>query len=385
MTHFDLSVARRSPHLRATAFAALGAAEVLTRHPDHAGARSLLADAAGIIAERTPRSGPWPWPEPRLRYANATLPEVLLAAGSLLGDPSALELGLAMLGWLLDIETAGDHLSITPVGGWVTGESRPGFDQQPIEVAALADACCPRVRGHRGSAVAEPACSAARPGSSVRTTPASAWSTDVTGGGCDGLHRTGRNENQGAESTLAMISTFQLVPASRDRDDDRPPPTGLPRPAGRPQPGDRQALPARPGDPGQRHLPRGPGDSSGAGHEGRPGDPHAHRHHGPLRRPARRPPGYPPQPLRTGSPPATRRFGGLRRPGCADRRVLHPGVLDRGGGALQPVDGRPSRPVRSRAGRAAVRDERPRRRRGTCLEHRVPHRRPDRRRGRPAR
>ena len=31
----------------------------------------------------------------------------------------------------------------------------------------------------------------------------------ATGGGCDGLHADGRNENQGAESTLAMISTLQ--------------------------------------------------------------------------------------------------------------------------------------------------------------------------------
>ena len=31
----------------------------------------------------------------------------------------------------------------------------------------------------------------------------------ISGGGCDGLLVYGRNENQGAESTLAMISTFQ--------------------------------------------------------------------------------------------------------------------------------------------------------------------------------
>ena len=30
-----------------------------------------------------------------------------------------------------------------------------------------------------------------------------------TGGGCDGLSRTGRSRNQGAESTLAMISVLQ--------------------------------------------------------------------------------------------------------------------------------------------------------------------------------
>jgi hypothetical protein len=33
-----------------------------------------------------------------------------------------------------------------------------------------------------------------------------------TGAGFDGLHETGRNDNRGAESTLAAISTRQYVP-----------------------------------------------------------------------------------------------------------------------------------------------------------------------------
>jgi hypothetical protein len=36
------------------------------------------------------------------------------------------------------------------------------------------------------------------------------WDPD-SGGGCDGLEAAGRNENQGAESTLAVLSTFQLA------------------------------------------------------------------------------------------------------------------------------------------------------------------------------
>ena len=32
---------------------------------------------------------------------------------------------------------------------------------------------------------------------------------EKTGGGCDGLSRTSRSRNQGAESTLAMISVMQ--------------------------------------------------------------------------------------------------------------------------------------------------------------------------------
>ena len=33
----------------------------------------------------------------------------------------------------------------------------------------------------------------------------------ATGGGCDGLERGSRNENQGAESTLAALSTMQVA------------------------------------------------------------------------------------------------------------------------------------------------------------------------------
>ncbi len=207
LAHFDVSVSRRSPHPRAMAFAALGAAEVLIARPGHLEARSLLADTAIFIG--VPSADPdWCWPEPRLRYANAVLPEALLAAGSLLGDTRVLTDGLAMLGWLLDVETSGDHLSVTPVGGWALGEPRPGFDQQPIEVAALADACARAydITGDRRWLDGVRRCSGWFLGDNDAQV---ALHDPVSGGGCDGLEVFGRNDNQGAESTLAMISTFQ--------------------------------------------------------------------------------------------------------------------------------------------------------------------------------
>ncbi len=88
------------------AFAALGAAEVLTVAPDDPAARALLAAAVRAIGRPT-GSRAWPWPEARLTYANAALPEVLLAAGEHLGDERALDDGLQLLGWLVDVETSG--------------------------------------------------------------------------------------------------------------------------------------------------------------------------------------------------------------------------------------------------------------------------------------
>ena len=137
---FAAGADHRAPWSRSMCFAALGAAEVLSVDPRHRSARALLRDAARFVEPTNP-DGPWPWPEPRLRYANAVVPEVLVAAGTLLDVPRWTDQGLRLLGWLLDVETRDRHLSVVPVGGWAPGEPRPGFDQQPIEVAALADAC----------------------------------------------------------------------------------------------------------------------------------------------------------------------------------------------------------------------------------------------------
>ena len=65
----------------------------------------------------------------------------MIAAGSALERPVLVRRGLDLLEWLLDRETRNGHLSVTPVGGSDPDDHGPGFDQQPIEVAALADAC----------------------------------------------------------------------------------------------------------------------------------------------------------------------------------------------------------------------------------------------------
>ena len=204
---FGHAVQQRSRWPRAMAFAALGAAEVLESDPRNYAARALLSDAVETIGGPTGDPS-WPWTEPRLSYANATVAEALLAAGQALHRPDVVEHGRALLRWLIDRETDGDHLSLTPVGGSGPGDVTPRFDQQPIEAAAMADAC----------ARAELVTGDPTWGHGVdlaigwflgdNDTGAVMWDVE-TGGGYDGLHATGINRNQGAESTIALISTLQ--------------------------------------------------------------------------------------------------------------------------------------------------------------------------------
>lgn len=203
----------RSPHPRSMAYAALGAAEVVARDPAHHVARDLLADAAERIGPPTPRPG-WPWPEPRLAYANAVLPDALLAAGAALGAPRLVADGLTLLGWLLDLQTRDGRLSVVPAGGRGPADPAPGFDQQPIEVAALADACA-RAHVLTGDGRWRVGVDRAAAWFLGANDAGVALFDPVSGGGCDGMHRAGRNENQGAESTLALVSTWQQAHAVR--------------------------------------------------------------------------------------------------------------------------------------------------------------------------
>lgn len=208
LVQFERAAQARSTYPRAMAFAVLGAAEVVTAHPDHTAAFKLLTDYAVSLPEPSDDLA-WPWPEPRLAYANAVFADAMIAAGVALEAPKLWQRGLELLAWLLAMETADGRLSPTPAGGRGPGDPRPGFDQQPIEVAALADACAraaavdPSPVWPDGVRAAADWFQGANDGGQVMWDP-------QTGGGFDGLHADGVvNRNQGAESTLAVISTLQ--------------------------------------------------------------------------------------------------------------------------------------------------------------------------------
>ena len=206
MRSFRSAARRRSPHLHAMAFAALGGSELLRAGRGDDQTRALVRDAVDFILST--KSALWDWPEDRLRYSSGSIAEAVIAGGAALGDPEALETGLRMLEFLVATQTVGDRLSVVGMSGRAPGERGPQFDQQPIEVAAIADAAA-RAYDVTGD-----------PSWLVPVNRAWAWfegdnDTRVlmydpaTGAGYDGLTSSGRNENRGAESTLAVLSTWQ--------------------------------------------------------------------------------------------------------------------------------------------------------------------------------
>ncbi|SMH50445.1 hypothetical protein SAMN06295885_3550 [Rathayibacter oskolensis] len=199
---------QRSPDLRSMTFAVLGAAEVAEMGTLSAAAARLLRDAVPMLLVGTDPA--WPWPEARLRYANGCIPEALLVAGEALHDPPLLARGFAALAFLLELETREDRLSVTGAAGRGPHERGVLFDQQAIEVAAIAAACA------RALTLDDDPL--------WRDGLASCWAwfhgvndSDTlmidpgTGAGYDGLERHGRNENRGAESTIAALHTSLVV------------------------------------------------------------------------------------------------------------------------------------------------------------------------------
>jgi hypothetical protein len=191
---------------RANAFAMLGAGQVNETSPGHPLAAQILQ--RGFERIRSRHDADWPWPEDRLAYDNARLPQALVSAGVHLSENRLLQEGLGLLEWLARVETRDGHFSFAPVGGWASGERRPSFDQQPVEAGAMADACATAWSVTGDPIWKDRVTLAARWFMGLNDTGVTLYDV-ATGGGRDGLTREGVNQNQGAESTLAALSALQ--------------------------------------------------------------------------------------------------------------------------------------------------------------------------------
>jgi hypothetical protein len=208
---FEQAASWRSHHPRSIAHAALGATAILQVIPDHRIARLLVDDAADLLP-RHALGASWGWPEQRLTYSNAVIPEALLAAAIARRDSELARDALGLLAWLVAEESMGEHFSFTPVDGRGPDDEAPAFDQQPIEAWAMADACARAYEFTGDSSWADAVIRAARWFEGHNDSGTAVFDSH-TGGGFDGLERLGVNRNQGAESTMAAAVTLERARA----------------------------------------------------------------------------------------------------------------------------------------------------------------------------
>jgi hypothetical protein len=213
-----LPAARSLVALRARSSALLGCEAAMRVAPTRRTANTfdMLCDGIRSTFEAPGTERWWLWPEPQLTYENALPTRALLVAGHHRGDRRSIAMGEAVLGWLVEVQTApGGHLSPIGNGWWPLRGERSRFDQQPIEATALllAARTALAVTGDpQWQAVSE---------------RAYAWflgANDVgvrvcdpeRGAGYDGLTPSGVNVNQGAESTLMWLIALEHTRSMRE-------------------------------------------------------------------------------------------------------------------------------------------------------------------------
>lgn len=202
--------------VRTGAYTVLGLARL---DPDRRqpAARALLERLVAQLAAayEAHSSAQWRWFEDALTYDNARLPHALIVGGVALGRDDVTETGLEALRWLGDESgLVQGTLRLTGHRGRLRTEPAPGAgDEQPLDASAFV--------------AAELAAFAATgdPEHALRAQRAFDWFLGrnrlqqplydfATGGCCDGLGEETTNDNQGAESTLALHRSAQLLDAA---------------------------------------------------------------------------------------------------------------------------------------------------------------------------
>ncbi len=220
--HRALGTAEHFTHPRAIAFAIIG----IHAYLNHSGGDSRVKKMRRILSDRLMKqfrdfaTEDWPCCEESLTYDNARLPQALLLSGQWLPDREMLDMGLRTLDWLKQVQTdeKGRHFAAIGNHGWFSRDgSKARFDQQPIEAAAMVDACIEAfncTRDEEWISYAYRCLNWYQGENDLGITLC-----DYATGGCrDGLEAQGANENQGAESTLCWLMALLAVYSQRGRD-----------------------------------------------------------------------------------------------------------------------------------------------------------------------
>lgn len=200
---------------RAIAFPVLGMQAYLHRHESDQQVRELMKLLGDRLTERFRQfaSNDWRWHESEVNYDNGRLPEALMACGRITGDNDMVSLGIDILEWLRDIQIDPSGGWFAPVGnqGWFRKSgSKAQYDQQPLEAAAMIGACLEAYACTQNEEWVQLALTCYNWFLGKNDQQMKLY--DHANGGCrDGLMSNGVNENQGAESTLAYLTSLLAI------------------------------------------------------------------------------------------------------------------------------------------------------------------------------
>lgn len=196
---------------RAWAFALIGINEYSQKYEGDTRAvniRNILGERLLNLYQNNKVSN-WLWFEKELSYCNAVIPHALLLCGSSIPNTEMIEVGLASLSWLANLQKSskGHFVPIGSNGFYYKGGERARFDQQPVEAQTMVSASL----------------------EAYKITDDMNWNNEAriafewflgrndlnlslydhkTGGCRDGLHPDRANQNQGSESTLAFFQSL---------------------------------------------------------------------------------------------------------------------------------------------------------------------------------
>jgi len=209
----------RSVHLRLYSETLAGLYEYYQAEPNE----KLIGSAEKlggflVAAFRDQSKDDWLWFEPHLTYDNARLPQALFLAYSLMHKQEFLDVAEQTMNFLLDTQMVdGVYVPIGNDGWYKRGGSRPMYDQQPLEAAAMVDAA---VDGYYATEkksyldVAEDVF-----GWYLGRNSRGVVMYDADTGGCyDGLGADCVNQNEGGESSISyLLARLRLEETRRGR------------------------------------------------------------------------------------------------------------------------------------------------------------------------
>lgn len=196
------------PHPIARACALQGLASFWRRHPLPTVRTALMACAeANVALYHDFKNEKWRWFGATMTYDCGRLPLALLLAFQATGAVQYREVALDSLDFLLTTCFDAGGIRFSPVGnrGWFKQGGAPArYDQQPIDAAAMVEACAAAWQVTGDAKYAR------------RARKAFEWFLgnnlgqvelyDPVSGGCrDGLGEKGANRNQGGESTIMYL------------------------------------------------------------------------------------------------------------------------------------------------------------------------------------